>query len=143
MASATRYVCGFLSVGDEVLLIRKTKPEWQAGRLNGVGGKIEGGELPVDAMVREFREEAGLKTNPGRWHSIYSLSDTENTFMVYFFALVRDSKEGIVTCTEEELVWCRASALPFDVIPNLRWLVPMSRDPGTWKHPYTAGVVHA
>lgn len=44
----------------EVALIRKIKPEWQNGLLNGIGGKIEPGEYPLGAMIREFQEEAGL-----------------------------------------------------------------------------------
>lgn len=43
-----------------VLLIRKNRPRWMAGRLNGIGGKIEEGETPAQAMVRECLEEAGL-----------------------------------------------------------------------------------
>jgi 8-oxo-dGTP diphosphatase len=43
------YACGFLFSLDRtrVLLIRKRRPAWQAGRLNGVGGKIEPGETPA------------------------------------------------------------------------------------------------
>ncbi len=40
-------VAGFLfdESRERVVLIKKQKPEWQSGRLNGVGGKIEPGEL--------------------------------------------------------------------------------------------------
>src|SRR5688572_12750088 len=56
------YVCGFMFSPDRsrVLLIRKRRPAWQVGKLNGVGGKVEPGEVPLHAMRREFREEAGL-----------------------------------------------------------------------------------
>ena len=41
----TRYVAGFLVSDDRyyVALIRKKRPAWQEGRLNGIGGHIEGG----------------------------------------------------------------------------------------------------
>jgi 8-oxo-dGTP pyrophosphatase MutT (NUDIX family) len=45
---------------DYLLLIHKQKPEWQKGRLNLVGGKIEEGEDPIAAAVRELKEEAGF-----------------------------------------------------------------------------------
>src|SRR5258708_364006 len=37
------YVCGFMMSYDlmQFLLIRKTHPDWQKGKLNGIGGKIE------------------------------------------------------------------------------------------------------
>ena len=57
-----RYVVGYMFSPDyrEVALIRKAKPEWQRGKLNGVGGKIEIGERKGIAMSREFAEEAGV-----------------------------------------------------------------------------------
>ena len=67
------YVCGFLFSPDRsrVLLIRKRRPAWQAGRLNGVGGKVEAGEALYHAMRREFREEAGLDLPESQWaHAI-------------------------------------------------------------------------
>ena len=38
----TEYVVGFmLSIdGEDVALIRKERPAWQKGRLNGIGGHI-------------------------------------------------------------------------------------------------------
>ena len=48
------YVLGFAFNKNfrEVLLILKNKPQWQKGLYNGIGGKIEEGELPIEAMVR-------------------------------------------------------------------------------------------
>lgn len=45
---------------NNVLLVLKDKPAWQKGRLNLVGGKVEPGETPVQAAVRELKEESGL-----------------------------------------------------------------------------------
>lgn len=54
-----RFVLGFLfsEDGSRVLLVWKNRPAWQNGKLNGVGGKIEPGETPLQAMKREFLEE--------------------------------------------------------------------------------------
>ena len=58
------YVAGFtFSENDtDVLLIEKQNPAWQRGFLNAVGGKIEPGEQPLEAMTREFKEETGVRT---------------------------------------------------------------------------------
>lgn len=57
-----RYVVAFIfDYGNNVWLIRKQKPEWQKGCLNGIGGKIEEEELPTQAMYRELWEETGVE----------------------------------------------------------------------------------
>src|SRR6187551_1822550 len=69
------YACGFLFSPDRarVLLIRKRRPAWQAGKLNGVGGKIEpSDDSPLAAMTREFREEAGITIE--NWQEILTLT---------------------------------------------------------------------
>ena len=79
------YVLGFLFdiAGESVVLIQKTKPAWQAGRFNAVGGKIEAGELPSQAMQREFKEEAGLDI--GVWEHTATLAGTD--WRVYVLCL--------------------------------------------------------
>lgn len=57
-----RYVLGVLidSTTSEILLIEKKRPAVIAGTWNGVGGKIEEGEVPMDAFIREVYEECGI-----------------------------------------------------------------------------------
>lgn len=64
-----QYCLGFLfnRIGRRVLLIRKERPEWQKGRWNGIGGKINTAELPCRAMERECLEEAGLHILADSW----------------------------------------------------------------------------
>ena len=47
----------------EVLLGRK-KRGFGRGKLNGIGGKIEPGERPIDCIIREVKEEVGLVLCP-------------------------------------------------------------------------------
>ncbi|HPJ72777.1 MAG TPA: NUDIX domain-containing protein, partial [bacterium] len=54
-----RTVLCFLVVGGDLLLIRK-KTGLGRGMFNVPGGRIEPGEDPLDAAVRETREETGL-----------------------------------------------------------------------------------
>src|SRR4051794_18101042 len=77
-SNVQQYVCGFLFSPDRsrVLLIRKRRPAWQAGKLNGVGGKLEPGETPLQAMRREFREEAGIELP--EWQHVLTLSGADD-----------------------------------------------------------------
>jgi 8-oxo-dGTP diphosphatase len=79
-------VLGFLFSEDlkTVVLLEKLKPAWQAGKLNGLGGKVEPGEHPDDAMRREFLEEGGLDISD--WRGFARVTDTDNFNMHVYYA---------------------------------------------------------
>ncbi|KKM15352.1 hypothetical protein LCGC14_1696950, partial [marine sediment metagenome] len=89
------YVVGFLfeeqpyNNSTRVLLIKKQKPEWQAGAYNGVGGKVKDKESVHIAMAREFREEAGVYIPPHEWrlfcHMHVDNPDKSGLATVHFF----------------------------------------------------------
>ena len=81
----TTYVVGFMFTEElrRVLLIRKKRPTWMAGKLNGVGGHIEPGETPEHAMVREFREETGSPTLEQDWTKV--LNVVGNGYWLHIF----------------------------------------------------------
>lgn len=54
------YVLGIIYGDDHVLLIEKQTPEWQRGKYNFLGGKINEKETTFNALVREIKEECGL-----------------------------------------------------------------------------------
>ncbi|MGX7417757.1 NUDIX hydrolase [Carnobacterium gallinarum] len=54
------YTLCFLKRNDEILLLNRQKNPWM-GRWNGVGGKIEIGETPLECAVREIYEETEIK----------------------------------------------------------------------------------
>lgn len=137
-----QYVVGFMldHPRENVVLIRKNRPEWQAGRLNGVGGKVEPGETREDAMVREFGEETGMATLAWAWDQICTIAwpddavrvgDAEPTTCTFFRAVdVQGCRlEEAVTSTTDELVVVRniMDVIAHDrIIPNLRWLLPLA-----------------
>lgn len=58
--------------GGRLLAARRSAPPELAGRWELPGGKVEPGELPETALVRELREELGVDTEtvrrvPGQW----------------------------------------------------------------------------
>lgn len=128
-----RYVSGFM-FNDEltrVALIRKNKPEWQNGKLNGIGGKIEQGELTVGAMFREFFEETGVKTKVMKWIRYLVMRDAGNKdFSVDFFCC-SGNLDTLHTTTDEEITIVDVAlihALRTDMIENLPWLIALAVD---------------
>lgn len=118
------YVLGFLFTKDErvVWLIRKNKPEWQAGKLNGIGGKVELNELPLDAMRREFKEEAGLTIDDWKWYATITADHT--SYEVYCYYSFSDEKPQ--TMTDEVVTRWPVFTSASSIIPNLNWLIPMA-----------------
>lgn len=121
------YVCGFLFHDEYVLLVQKARPDWCAGRLNGVGGKVEGEESPAEAMAREFLEETGVKTDAGDWRHFHTL--TGETYRVRFFdARTVGGRPDARGQDDEPVYWLPWKCLPESCLFNLNWLIPLSRD---------------
>jgi 8-oxo-dGTP diphosphatase len=131
-----KYVCGFLFDKDRksIALIRKKYPPWQAGYMNGVGGRIEAGEKPLDAMQREFNEEAGMRL--GGWKHFCTLHNMDAVIHWFIDRLeytVEQDEEGEMPLlfhaitSPEPVYWCRVDQLDtLDLIPNTRWLIVMA-----------------
>ena len=134
MSKLYKAVIGFLFDGnDSVLLIKKNHPEWQFGRLNGIGGKIERGETPLQAMIREFREEAGALVTS--WREFCQM--TGDGYRLHLFTSREITK--INPGTDEGLIdWYPVDKLPANTLPNLMFLIPMAN----YKFDITATVVH-
>lgn len=125
-----KYVVGFLLHPDRksVALIRKNKPKWQAGLLNGIGGKIEPGETALQAMEREFLEETSVKVNG--WRRYASVGG--RGFLIDFFVTTATIEQfnNLQSITDEllEVVPVNYIHTHNDFIQNLRWLLPLALD---------------
>jgi len=128
MKKLTKYVVGFLIQKDKsyVALIEKARPVWQKGRFNGVGGHIEKGEIPLDAMRREFKEETDLVVR--NWRHFATLKHYSRGGLIYFFVALSDDIYKAITVTDEPIRIFHVDSLPEKVMPNLRWLIPMALD---------------
>lgn len=127
----------FFPNGDCVL-IKKSKPAWQKGRWNGVGGKIEDGEDSHAAMSREFKEETGVLTDWCQWKLFTVMRFTD--VRVFCFVTKLNETDKPRTTTEEE-VSIVSPHERYNTLENLEWLVPMARnflnDPESNEVPHT------
>lgn len=130
------YVAGFCFDYElqKVLLIQKMRPTWQIGKLNGIGGKIEPNETPLNAMAREFSEKTGLPKLA--WNAFCILEGVQ--WRVHFFYAISDCLYNAAKVTDETPVICQvrhihaeqilinSGFVETEVIPNLKWLIPMA-----------------
>jgi 8-oxo-dGTP diphosphatase len=132
-----KYVVGFLFNQDtnKVCLIRKNRPQWQKGRLNGVGGHIEDGENPKAAMTREFQEEAGEVID---WRQFLLVKGNEYELHCFTAKATAINLPNIHSMTDEIVGWYPVESLPCNILPNLKWLIPMAN----YKFDITGTIIH-
>lgn len=130
--STTTYVLGFAfdNTGGCILMRRK-KDDWQKGLVSGIGGKVEKGESIMGAMVREFFEETGIRTEPENW--VYGLSIPGNDYILVVYRAYIDSpgeRVAFPPCEEGDVFW--ADELPEDAEITARWLYYFCKDHTTF-----------
>ena len=104
--------------GRLLILLRPKTVRWGAGKWALPGGHIEEGEQPIDAAIREVREETTLKiSNPKQFH----ISD--NGEVVYFVTRVTDTAVTI-DFEHDDFAWVYPEELTnYNRVPKLSGLV--------------------
>lgn len=124
------YVLGLAFNADQskTVLIKKTRPAWQAGKMNAVGGKIDAGETAIDAMCREFQEETGLTTQADEWHHFMNIVGKDGT--VFCYRLFDDKILNARTMEDQEIVIVDVdlNALKHTAMSNIPWLIGIATD---------------
>lgn len=139
VSHADQYVVGILYENDprekpspHVILMEKMRPEWQKGKLNGVGGKIENGEDPQEAMAREWEEEVDTPHDI-EWDLFCALNDHQGGAMVFFFRSQMPEEAEIFdfsAAEDEPLISVSIDNIwRGDVIWNIPWVVHLGLDP--------------
>jgi len=131
-----RYVVGFMfdEHGGHIALVRKNRPDWQRGMLNGIGGKVEYGEIPINAMKREFLEETGVDCDEWESVGVCNWNRPPPSFgsyeQLYIFKAFTEEIWKIQTVTDEH-VFVLQQPLDdhsYDMVPSLSWMIPMCMD---------------
>lgn len=108
---------------SKAVLLQKQRPEWQAGLLNGPGGKIRPGESRKEAMIRKFGEECGLFTEEEDWEPVATIIG--KTWCVHVFQ-ARVLSEHCHTHRDEVVDTFDWSSHVKRMVPLLDWLFPLA-----------------
>lgn len=98
-------VC-YIEQNGQYLMLNRNKKEndLNGGKWIGVGGKLEAGEAPEEALLREVREETGLTLT--RYTRRGLVTFCSGDFTEYMFVYTADAFEGTLTaCDEGDLHW--------------------------------------
>lgn len=95
-----------------ILLAQRPPGKAMAGLWEFPGGKIEPGELPEFALMRELGEELGIETRPGCFFPIGFASHSYESFHLLMPLFVCRTWRGVVEPREgQTLKWVRLSEL--------------------------------
>lgn len=128
-----QYVVGYMFDDgmQRVGLIHKNRPAWQKGLFNGIGGKIDTGETPLEAMVREFKEETGVLTIAGDWSHVCTLrfpyAEIEcfaSKSTAHIDAMHTNTDEEVLNASLSEILF---SGRPYPAVENVPLLIQLSR----------------
>lgn len=96
----------YIARGTQWLMLHRVKKahDLNEGKWIGIGGKFEPGESPEDCLLREVREETGLRLTSYRFRGIVTfVSGSETEYMHLFTA---DEFTGTLhPCDEGTLEW--------------------------------------
>lgn len=119
----------FLRRDGKILFGRRVNTGYQDGSYQMPAGHIDQGETPLEAMVREAKEEVGVTVRPEDLrfvHTLYRIKhDYTHNRVDYFFET--DKWEGEPYNAEPEkcddLLWVSEDALPTNTVPHVREVI--------------------
>ncbi len=97
----------YLEKENKYLMLHRTKKknDINENKWLGIGGKFEEGESPEECIIREVKEETGLKLNSYKLRGIISyISKTWETEYMFLFTS-NDFDGEIIECDEGDLEW--------------------------------------
>lgn len=116
----------FVITQGRALLIRK-KRGLGAGKINAPGGRLEPGEAPIDAAVREVREELGVTPIAPRARGTLAFEFVDG-YRLFCHVFSADRCEGEAIETDEATpLWTGLDAIPYEQMwaDDALWLPKM------------------
>lgn len=99
-------VLAYIDNGNEYLMLyrNKKKNDYNHGKWIGVGGHIEDGEAPNQALIREIKEETGLDVLSYKLVGEIEFIDTDFNELMYLY-IVDNYSGNLIECDEGDLKW--------------------------------------
>lgn len=138
-----KYTLCLIRQGSKILLLNREKPSWM-GCWNGIGGKIDEGEMPRAAMLREIDEETGMDVDELMFKGLITWSYLDGSsfgglylYVAHFpenitYHTPRKTREGILDWKEIDWVLHPSNQGIADNIPPS--LEAILHDPNCYNH---------
>jgi len=104
--------CALIDADNRVLIAQRPEGKQLAGLWEFPGGKLEPGERPEPALIRELREELGIEVKEACLAPLTFASHAYDTFHLLMPLYICRRWEGTVASKEgQALAWVRANKL--------------------------------
>lgn len=108
---------------DRILILKRSPNEYYAGLWDLPGGKVEDGETLLQAVVREAKEESGLRINPENRH-FYVFKYQDKNFDIYGFKAKIISGEVFLSEEHSKFKWIYKSEIrKIKFVPSAKAIV--------------------
>lgn len=111
---------------NKVFMTRRANTHYFNGYYSLPAGHVEDGELPVDAIIREAKEEVGItiaKKNVVFAHALYRTKLDETGDRVDYFFIVEKYKGELKNCEPDkcdDAQWFALDKLPKKITPEVK-----------------------
>jgi 8-oxo-dGTP diphosphatase len=104
--------CALIDSDGRVLIAERPAGKPMAGLWEFPGGKVDPGERPEDALIRELQEELGIVVNEACLAPLTFASHSYTEFHLLMPLYVCRRWQGVVTAREgQKLAWVRPNRL--------------------------------
>ena len=104
--------CALIDTDNRVLIAQRPEGKTLAGLWEFPGGKVDVGERPEAALIRELKEELGIMVEEPCLAPLTFASHAYEDFHLLMPLYVCRKWEGVVSAREEQnLAWVRANKL--------------------------------
>lgn len=113
----------FVVEGERILLIRK-KRGLGAGKINGPGGKLDPGETPRQAAIREVTEEIGIVPSGIEPGGVLRFQFIDG-YSIHVWVFTATGYDGELIETDEAIpLWYGVDSIPYDEMwsDDIIWL---------------------
>ena len=104
--------CALIDADGRVLIAQRPSGKSMAGLWEFPGGKVDPGERPEDALIRELKEELGIVVQEACLAPLTFASHSYENFHLLMPLYVCRRWEGMITAREgQKLAWVRPNRL--------------------------------
>ncbi len=132
-----KYTLGFIKKNNQILMVNRQKSPWK-GSWNGVGGKLEENESPLECIIREIKEETDIDVSESQiqdkgvltWDNFNALGNGLHIFLIemphiFEYKTPRNISEGILDWKQVEWI---CDSENYGVAHNIPYFLPTVLD---------------